>query len=107
MLEENPLIIQQNKEKEIGHLSTSNNDTLTRSQSLNSEDILDTSNSQEIIKTWILQGAIRIPVFVPKKLLDEKDSNKKELEVLVLICGQIQPYEDSSEIIDSDGIVIK
>ena len=100
MLEENPLIIQQNKEKEIGNLSTSNNDTLTRSQSLNSEDILDTSNSQEIIKTWILQGAIRIPVFVPKKLLDEKDSNTKELEALVLICGQIQPYEDSSEIID-------
>ena len=46
------------------------------------------------IKIWISQGAIRIPVFVPNKLFSEKDSNTKELEALVLICGQIQPYED-------------
>ena len=46
------------------------------------------------IKTWISKGAIRIPIFVPKKLLDEKYPNAKELEALVLICGQIQPYED-------------
>ncbi len=52
------------------------------------------------IKTWISQGAIRIPVFVHKKLITEKDSNTKDLEALVLICGQIQPYEDDlSEII--------
>ena len=75
-------------------LSTSNIDTQARSQSLNAEDILSSSNSQEVIKIWIQYGSIKIPVFVPKKLLEEKDFNTKELEALVLICGQIQPYED-------------
>lgn len=49
MLEERPLVIQGNKEKEIGNLSTSNNDTLTRSQSLSRKIIFDSSNSQEVI----------------------------------------------------------
>ena len=48
MLEERPLVIQGNKEKEIGNLSTSNNDTLTRSQSLSRKIIFDSSNSQEV-----------------------------------------------------------
>lgn len=94
------LPISEIEKKEIGNLSTSNNDTQACSQSPNAEVILDSSNSQEFIKTWISQGAIRIPVFVPKKLFSEKYSNPKELEALVLICGQIQPYEDDlSEII--------
>lgn len=46
------------------------------------------------IKTWISQGDIRIPVFIPKNLINEKASNSKEPEALILICGQIQPYED-------------
>ena len=49
MLEERPLVIQGNKGKEIGNLSTSNNDTLTRSQSLSRKIIFDSSNSQEVI----------------------------------------------------------
>lgn len=82
------------EKKEIENLSTSNNDTQARSQSLNEETILDSSNSQEFIKTWISLGSVRIPVFVPKKLLNEKAYNTKELEVLVLLCGQIQSFED-------------
>ncbi len=55
---------------------------------------------KSFIKTWISRGSVKIPVFVPKKLLNERAYNAKELEALVLICGQIQPYEDDlSEII--------
>ena len=55
---------------------------------------------KSFIKTWISRGSVIIPVFVPKKLLNERAYNAKELEALVLICGQIQPYEDDlSEII--------
>lgn len=53
MFEEKPLQMQFNEKKEIGNLSTSNNDTLTRSQSLNSKIILDSSNSQEFITNLI------------------------------------------------------
>ena len=49
---------------------------------------------KQFIKTWISRGSVMIPVFTPKKLLNEKANNAKELEVLVLLCGQIQPYED-------------
>ena len=51
------------------------------------------------IKTWISRGSVKIPVFVPKKLLNEKANNAKELEALVLICGQIQPYVDDLSIL--------
>ena len=54
MLEEKPLIIQRNEKKEIENLSTSNNDTQARSQSLNKEVILDSSNGQEFIKNLTL-----------------------------------------------------
>ena len=44
MLDEKPLQIQFNEKKEIEELSTSYNDTQTRSQSLNSKIILDSLN---------------------------------------------------------------
>ena len=49
MLDEKPLQIQFNEKKEIEELSTSYNDTQTRSQSLNSKIILDSLNSQVFI----------------------------------------------------------
>lgn len=49
MLEEKPLLLQQHKGKKIVNLSTSNNDTLTRSQSLNSKITLNSTNSQEVL----------------------------------------------------------
>ena len=55
MLEEKPLAIQY-KEKEIRELSTSNNDTQTRSQSLVRKNILNSSNSQEVIKNLVSLG---------------------------------------------------
>ncbi len=50
LLEERPLVIQGNKEKEIENLSTSDNDTQACSQSLNTKIILASVNSQEFIK---------------------------------------------------------
>ena len=49
MLDKKPLQIQFNEKKEIEELSTSYNDTQTRSQSLNSKIILDSLNSQVFI----------------------------------------------------------
>lgn len=54
---------------------------------------------KQFLKIWISQGSLKIPVFVPKRLLSEKETNNKELEVQVLICGQIQPYVDDLSII--------
>ena len=53
MLEEKPLTIQRNEKKETGNLCTSNNDTLTRSQSLSKKIILGSSDSQEFIENLI------------------------------------------------------
>ena len=49
MFEEKPLQMQFNEKKEIENLSTSDNDTQARSQSLKPKIILDSSNSQEFI----------------------------------------------------------
>lgn len=49
MLGEAPLVIQEGEKKEIGNLSPSNNDKLTRSQSLFKRITIDSSNSHDII----------------------------------------------------------
>ncbi len=49
ILKEKPLKIQRYEKKETENLSTSNNDTLARFQSLNTKITLDSSNSQDFI----------------------------------------------------------
>lgn len=69
-----------NKEKEIGNLSTSNIDTLTRSQSLNSKLILDSLNTQEYYDNFI---SLDILIFLLKKIPEQLNYLNPEVGHLI------------------------
>ena len=85
MLGEEPFVIQEDEnKKEIGNLSPSNNDRLTRSQSLFHKITLDSSNSQDVFNNLYLLKSINkkingkdfLTVLKHAFYLDEKiDSN--------------------------------
>ena len=119
MLEEKPFAIQRNEKKETGNLSTSNNDTLTRSQSLRKKIILDSSNSQDFIENLIslknienkLEGKVFLAELKKAFQLDEnKVSNyvhNKDKNIELRLANHCANANDAKWYNKSTSIVIK